>query len=202
MLQIGVLAAEGCKGFLVGVDDHILLCHLLAESGKVRKTALVNEQTVEGVAYRDATGLGIVDDGLAHTEITLFVEIGVHHTSTCLNHRHSGGIPDKVDKFTTATGDAEIHVPHGIEHLTSSLMGSGQQSDDIGTDTIFLQDLMDQRHLLTVGAVGILAAFQHTGVTALETEGKDVEGHVGTGLVDHADNTEGHADTAETEAVR
>ena len=61
---------------------------------------------------------------------------------------------------------------------------------------------MNQRHLLTVGAVGILAAFQHTGVTALETEGEDVDGHIGTGLVDHTDDTEGHADTTETETVR
>ena len=202
MLQVGILAAEGCKGFLIGIDDHILLCHLLAESGKVWKTALVNEQAVEGVADRDATGLGIVDNRLAHAEITLFVEIGIHHTGTRLNHRHPGGIPDEVDELTTATGDAEIHVPHGIEHFACSLMGGGQQGDDIRTDTIFFQDLMDQCHLLTVGAVGILAAFQHTGVTALETEGKDIECHVGTGLVDHADDTEGHRDTTEAQTVR
>ena len=29
---------------------------------------------------------------------------------------------------------------------------------------------MNQRHFLTVGAVGILTAFQYTGITALEAE--------------------------------
>ena len=55
---------------------------------------------------------------------------------------------------------------------------------------------MDECHLLAVGAVGVLAALEHTGIAALETEGEDVERDVGSGLIDHADDTEGHTDAA------
>ena len=60
---------------------------------------------------------------------------------------------------------------------------------------------MDQRHLLTVAAVGILTTFQYTGIAALETKGEDVERHIRTRLVDHADHTEGHTDTTEPQTI-
>ena len=60
---------------------------------------------------------------------------------------------------------------------------------------------MDERYFGAVRLVGILTALQHTGIAALEAEGEDIERHVGTGLVDHADDTERHADAAEAQTV-
>ena len=60
---------------------------------------------------------------------------------------------------------------------------------------------MYQSYFLAVRAVGILAAFQYAGVAAFEAEAKDVERHVGTSLVDHADDTKWNAHTTESQAV-
>ena len=60
---------------------------------------------------------------------------------------------------------------------------------------------MYQSNLFTVAAVGILAAFQHTGIAALETEGEDIKGHIGTGLVNHANDSKGYTDATEAQAV-
>ena len=43
--------------------------------------------------------------------------------------------------------------------------------------------------------------FFATNMMALEAEGEDIKGHVRTGLVDHADDTERYADPTETETV-
>ena len=59
MIKMGVLAVEGSVGFVVGVDDNLLLSHLLAEGGQVIETTFMDEQTVEGVADTHATGLNV-----------------------------------------------------------------------------------------------------------------------------------------------
>ena len=61
---------------------------------------------------------------------------------------------------------------------------------------------MDEFDGGAVAAVGILSTLQHTGVTALKAEGEDVERHVGTGLVDHTDDTERHTDATKAQPVR
>ena len=60
---------------------------------------------------------------------------------------------------------------------------------------------MDQCHLLTVGTIGILTAFQHARVTALETEREHIKRDIRTCLVDHADDPKGYTDTTETQTV-
>ena len=161
----------------------------------------MNEQAVEGIADGYAAGLGVVDDRLAHLQVTILIKIGVHDTGTRLDDRYTGGVSDKVDEFATATGDAEVDIADGIQHLTRCLMGGGQEGYDILRYAILFQDLMDQCHFLAVTAVGILTTFQYTGITALETEGEDIERHIRTRLVDHADHTEGHTDTTEPQTV-
>ena len=201
MFQVWIFSVEGSIGFVVSIDHHLLLSHLFAECRQVAKAVLMDDETVEGIADRHTTGLGIVDDCLAHLQVTILVEVGVDDTGTRLNDGDAGGIADKVDEFPSTTGNTEVYISHGIEHLTRSLVGGRQQRDDIRADTVFLQDLMNQRHLLTIRAVGILTTFQHTGIAALETEGENVESHIGTGLIYHTNHTEGYRDPAEPQAV-
>ena len=86
----------------------------------------MNQQTVKGVAYRDTTRLGIVNDGFTHLQVTFLIEIGVYHSCTSLNDRDAGGITDKVDKLSSTTGDAKVYIAHGIQHFTCGLMGCRQ----------------------------------------------------------------------------
>ena len=102
------------------------------------KAALMDKQAVQGIADTDATGLGIVDDSLAHLQVAVLVEVGVHHTGSCLDDGDAGRITDEVDKLSATTGDTEIHVTYGIEHLARGLMGGRQQSYDVRADTVFL----------------------------------------------------------------
>ena len=60
---------------------------------------------------------------------------------------------------------------------------------------------MDERHGGLVAGVGIAATLEHAGIAALEAEREDVESYIGTCLIDHADNAEGHADTTQPQAV-
>ena len=143
-----------------------------------------------------------MDNGLAHLQVAVLVEIGVDDAGTGLDDRDTGGVAYKVNKFPSATGDAEVHVAHSIEHLARSLMGGGQQGNDILRHTILLQYLMDEGNLLAIATIGILTALQHTGVTALETEREDIKRNIRTCLVNHANDTKRHTDTTETQTIR
>ena len=64
---------------------------------QVAQSALMNEQAVESIAHAHSAGLGIVDDASAHSEVGILVEIGMNHTSTCLDDRHLGIVAHEVD---------------------------------------------------------------------------------------------------------
>ena len=202
MLQIGILAVEGSISLRIGIDDNVLLRHLIAERRQVAKTALMDQQTVERVADADAARLGVVDDSLAHLQVAVFVEVGIHNAGTGLDDRDAGGVAHEVDKFTSTTWNAKVDVADGVQHLARRLVGSRQQGDHVSRHAVARQHLMNQCHLLAVRAVGILTTFQHTGVTALEAEREDVERHVRACLVNHADDTERNAYPAQSQTVR
>ena len=202
MLQQWVLAIEGCVSLIVGKYDYLLFGHLLAEGWQIGQTTLVNQQAIECIAYRNAAGLGIIDNGFTHLDIALGIEICVDYTCTCLDDRDAGCVADKIDEFTTATGYAEVYIAHSVKHLACGLVSGWQQGYNILGYTMLLQYLVYQCHLFTVAAIGILTALKHTGVTALKAEREYIECDIGTSLVDHADNAEGHAYTAQTQTIR
>ena len=85
----------------------------------------MNQQTIQRIADTHAACLGIVDDGAPHLQIAVLIEIGVYHTGACLDDGDTGGVAHEVDELSAATGDAEIHIADGIQHLTRCLMGGG-----------------------------------------------------------------------------
>ena len=161
----------------------------------------MDEQTVEGVADTHTTGLGIIDNRLAHLQVTVLVEVSVHHTCSRLDHWHTGCITHEVDKLSAATWDAEVDITDSVQHLARSLMGGRQQGNDVFRYAELLEHLVNQGHLLAIRTVGVLASFQHTGITTLKTEGEDIERDIRAGFVDHADDSKGYADTTETQTV-
>ena len=128
------------------------------------------EQTVERIAYADATRLGIIDNGTSHLEVALFVKISVHHSGTRLDDRNAGSITYEINQPTSAARDTKINIANSIKHLASSLKGGREQSDDIWINAISLQYLMNELHLLAIAAVSVLAALQHTRIAALEAK--------------------------------
>ena len=128
----------------------------------------MDDEAVEGVTHRYAACLGIADDFLAHLHVAVLVEIGVDDASTSLDDGDAGGVAHEVDEATSATGNAEVDVTHGIEHLARGLMGCRQQGDDVGIDTEALEHLVDEFDGSLIGEVGIASALQHAGIAALE----------------------------------
>ena len=92
----------------------------------------MDKQTVEGVADRDTARLGIVDDGLAHLQVSIFVEVGVHDTSASLYDRYACVVPDKLYKPLSAARNAEVYIPYSVQHLMSGLVSGRHQVYDIG----------------------------------------------------------------------
>ena len=80
-------------------------------------------------------------------------------------------------------------------------MGGWQQRDHGGINAVLPEHLVDHGHAGLVAVNGIASTLQHTGVAALEAEREHVVGHVGTGLVNHADDAEGHAHAAQLQSV-
>ena len=172
------------------------------ECRQVAESALVDDEAVKGVAYRHPSRLGIVDDGTSHLQVSVLVEISVHHPGTCLNDRYACSVANEVDEFPAPARYAQIDVSHSIEHLSRCLVCGRQQCHHVGVHAEAFQHLVYQGYFLTVGAVSILAPLEHAGIAAFEAERENVESDVGPGLVDHADDPEGHADTAQAQAVR
>ena len=161
----------------------------------------MDDEAIKGIAHTYASSLGIVDDTLAHIEVAKFIEVSMHHTSSCLDDRHLGIVAHKVNQFATASGNAHIDVSYGIEHLSRSLMCGFQKGDHIRIDTICLQHLMDNLHLGTITVVGILASLKHTRIAALEAKREDIECDIGTSLVNHTNNTKRYAHSLESQSI-
>ena len=174
---------------------------VFAQERKVRQTAFVDEQAVERIAHTDTAALGIGNDALAHGPVAITVEIAMHHPGTCLYDRHLGGVAYKTYKILSSARYAEVYVVYGTEHLGGSLMGGRQQLDDVCADALLFQHTVYQCHGGTVGAVGILASLQHTGIAALEAERKDIVRHVGACLVHHAYHAEGYRHALQVQTV-
>ena len=107
----------------------------------------------------------------------------------------------ELDEFLAAARNAQVDISHGIEHLASSLVGGWQQGGNGRVDAVVLQDIVDEADDGAVAVVGVLATFQHTGITALETQREHVERDIGPGLVDHADDSEGYRHSSQAQSV-
>ena len=154
----------------------------------------MNEQAVQGIAHADAPRLGVVHDSAALAEVAVLVEVGVDDAGSRLDDRHPGVVAHEVNELAASAGDAEVHISHGIQQFSRGLVGGGQQGHGVGVYVMALQHVVDETYGRAVGGVGIASALEDAGIAALEAEREDVEGDVGTGFVDHADDAEGHAD--------
>jgi hypothetical protein len=110
-------------------------------------------------------------------------------------------VAHKVDEALAAAWYAEVDISHGLQHLARGLVSGGQQGHDVGVDVHLCQHAVYEVDACLTGVDGVASALQDAGVAALDTQGKHVEGHVGAGFVDHADDTEGHTNALEVKAV-
>ncbi len=183
------------------MEPDTLLAQWRDECGQVGEARGVDDDAVERVADAGAPRLGVEDDAAPHVEVAVLVEVTVHHAGARLDDRHFGVVADKLYQPLAATGNAEVDVVHGGEHLTRCLMRERQQFDGRRVDALLAQHLLDKADARPTRCFGVFSTFQHAGVATLEAQREHVEGDVGPRLIDHAYDAERHTHPPQMEAV-
>jgi len=111
----------------------------------------------------------------------------------------------------SATKRMRLSPPRGMRQWTSvsslrrtlsaARFVSGDELDGVGGEAGGGKRGGDERGEGGVGVEAFLAAAEDGGVAGLQAENGAVDGDVGAGLVDDADDADGHADLADVEAV-
>ena len=196
-----IVAVEGGVGFGVGIDAHLVAGQRVAKRREICHTRRMDQQRVECIAHTRPAGLGIVYDNTSHRRVACCVKIGMHHTGTRLDDRHLGRFAHHPDESLAASGYAQVYVSHSLKQPGGSLVGGRKQGDGGCGQLIAAQDIVDDGHSSAVGGFGIFPSFEDAGIAALETEREHIESDVGSGLVDHADDTKWYTDLAQQQSV-
>ena len=187
------MAMQGGKSGLIGKEQHLLFQKRFNKGREVTKAVAVDDEGVERVADAGAAGFGVEDDLLAQFKVAAFVEIGVHNACAGFDDGNLGVVAHKVDQLLAPSWNDHVDVANRIEHDGGGLTLSGEQVNGIGVDAVLFQDAMDKLDNGDVGVHGIAAALQHSGVTRLQAEGKDIEGDIWPCFVDDANDTDGNS---------
>jgi len=150
------------------MDQHIFCGQWSAQFRQVLQPVGMDNEAVEGVAHAASTGLCIVHDVASDGDVALIVEVAVHHSGPGLYHRDLRRVANEVDQSLAASGNTEVYVVHGPQHLTGSFVGGGQQGHDIRVDAQLAQHLTDEVHPRLAGVYGIFPTFQDTGVATFQ----------------------------------
>lgn len=200
--QVGwVMTYEGSLGTVVGFEFYTLIGKGLTEFGQVLKTSLMNNETVQGIADTHAAGLGIADYGLAFLQIASQVEKGVHNARTSFNDWHLGVVSNRGNESGRTSRDEQIDIAYGFHEVGGGLVVVGQQLNQVGVETLLSEDLLYNLHQLDVAVVGIASALENQSVARTKAYRNDVDGDVGSGLVDDANDSHGDSDAANLKSV-
>ena len=162
----------------------------------------VDQQAFGRVAHRGTGGLGVVNDPGPHIQVGLPVHIDVAHPHAGLDDRHPGIFHHRPDEARAPPGDEHVQIagePH--ELLGAGPAGVLHQGHAVPGQARRLQSVPHDRHKCLVGAEGLLAPPEDDGVARLEAEGGGIHSDVGPGLVDDADDAQGHPALADHQAV-
>ena len=204
MLQkcLRIMALKSIIGPGVSIDYDIVRDKAAAESGQIGKPVLVDNQTVEGVAYTDSACLRIRDYGLTLDYIPVLVEIGMADTGTCLYDRYFRILSDIVDKPSASPRDNEIHIARGIEKLRGRFPARRHHRNGVHVSAAFFETGSDEQDYRIIRTGGIRPAFQNACITRLKAQGKDIESHIGPRFIYDADYSERDTDFSDFHPVR
>ena len=185
----------------VGMQLHALLCQGCKQGVQLAEQCFMHEQSVECVAHAHASRLGILYDACRHQQVGRGCHIGMHHAGSRLDDRDARRIAHKLDEALASARYAHIYISCGSQHLGSGLMGGWQQSGSRLWQAVRFQYAVYQCDDGTIGVIGIAAALEHAGVSALQAKREYIETHVGTCLIYHAYYTEGNCLPSQEQSV-
>ncbi|CAM5474795.1 hypothetical protein SAVIM40S_07522 [Streptomyces avidinii] len=162
----------------------------------------VDEERLGGIADGGSLGLGVDEDVHRHVQVGLGVDVDVAVAGTGLDDGDGGFLDHGLDEGGAAARDEHVHEAAGAHQLADGLAGLARDElDRVGGQADALDCVPQDGDESGVGGVGGGTAAQEDRVPGLEAEGGGVDGDVGAGLVDDADDAERDADLAEVDAV-
>ena len=98
---------------------------------QVAQTLTVNDQTIQGVAYTNAAGFGIINNGGCFIYVAGFIKIGMHNTGTCFNHGHFTIPAHIIDQVLATPWYQYIHVTNRVKQCLGGFALNRQECSPI-----------------------------------------------------------------------
>ena len=145
------------------------------------------------VAHAHALRLRVHDDGLGGLQVGRSINVDMAVAGAGLDHRNARLLDDSIDEPRSAARNQSIDRAARTHHRASTLASPRVH----GRNRVSRKPHGSQRVTAyldedTVGGLGGTAATQDHRVTGLERQGCSVNGDVGTGLVDDANDAQRH----------
>ena len=155
------------------------------------------------VAHADPLCFGVDKDLYCHLQVGILVYVDMAVSGPGLYYRDLAVLHHCADESGSASGNQHVHIlPHGHELSGRSPVGSGNELHGVRADPAFLKGIAKDLCDRDIGIDRIASAFKDHSAARLETQGKCVCRHVGTGFIDNADNAHGNTDLPDLHAVR
>ena len=161
----------------------------------------MHQQTIQRIAYAYTACLSIHHYGYGLLQVGIAVHIGVNHSGTSLYNRHTGIVAHIIDKSLAAAGNNQIHITDSLQQGVSGLM-TGKEGYRFGRQAMTGKHFVNQFHNGLATIFGIASALEHASASCLQTEGKTIEAHIGTGLENYAYYTKRHTDSCQFQTIR
>ena len=200
--RLYAVAQNGARA-LTAAQLHVLFVERRLDNGKrLLRDVLVYQNGFDGVAHRGTRGFGVVDDVCRHLQIggLVYIHMAVAHAG--FDDRHLGVGDNALDQSGAAARDQHVKVFAQLHQLGRTLArGVLHQRHTVTRQSGALYRVAHDGGDRLVGVDGFLAAAQDHCAAGFETEGGGVARHVGTRLVDNADNAHRNRDFFNLQAV-
>ena len=159
-----------------------------------RRAGAVDEQRLGGAADAGAAHLGVERDGARHAHVGVAIDIHVAVAFEVSDHRHARLLlhPRHQTLAAARHDDVEILAHPGKHVADCGPIGGGHELDARRRQPRRLEPLRQAGIHRGVGMPALGAAAQDHCVARLQAQRAGIRGHVGTTLVDDADDTERH----------
>ena len=163
----------------------------------------IDQQRLGRAAHADAAHLGVGHEVARHVEVCVAVDVDMADAVVVAQHRHAALGRHAIDQRASTARHDQVEPIHRLQHFADGgAVGGRHQGHAVlgqaGASERTPQQLDDEAR----GMEAVGAAAQHDDIARLQAERARVGGHIGTRLVDHADDADRHAHAADHQPVR
>ena len=180
----------GCRAYL-----DTALGHALGQFGqKLGRDLAIDEEGIKGVADGGALGASVDDDVHPAFLVGGDIDVVVADADAAGDDGDGALVAAEAVETVAAAGDEHIYVfVHAQELGDQGSVGVADVLNGLAGQALSLQRITNDGDEREVAAQGLFAAAEDDGVAGLEAEDGDIDGGVGAGLVDDAEDADGDA---------